>query len=128
MGMEAERFLTSGGATSTPLQLPTRAVLVGISGGGDGRRPAHQTRRACELREASVRRGASEGIRRRESSGLLPGALPGVPPPDPASGSVRRLPVSFGSPSPSLVLSPSDSGYLNLAEWLSIDPTLLALG
>jgi hypothetical protein len=51
------------------------------------------------------------------------GAVPGVPPPDPAvvgADAASELRLS----SPSLVLSPSNSGYVNLAEWLWIDPTI----
>jgi hypothetical protein len=51
------------------------------------------------------------------------GAVPNIPPPDPAvvgAEAASELRLS----SPSLVLSPSNSGYVNLAEWLWIDPSI----
>jgi hypothetical protein len=51
------------------------------------------------------------------------GQVPGTPPPDPAvvgAQAASELRLS----SPSLVLSPSKSGYVNLAEWLWIDPAI----
>ena len=51
------------------------------------------------------------------------GQVPGTPPPDPAvvgAQAASELRLS----SPSLVLSPSNSGYVNLAEWLWIDPSI----
>jgi hypothetical protein len=53
------------------------------------------------------------------------GQVPGTPPPDPAvvgAQAASELRLS----SPSLVLSPSNSGYVNLAEWLWIDPSATA--
>ena len=51
------------------------------------------------------------------------GQVPGTPPPDPAvvgAQAASELQLS----SPSLVLSPSSTGYVHLAEWLWIDPSI----
>jgi hypothetical protein len=48
------------------------------------------------------------------------GQVPTVPPPDPAVVGAQAA-SELQLPSPSLTLSPSTKGYVNLAEWLSIN-------
>ena len=51
------------------------------------------------------------------------GQVPGTPPPDPATVGAKAA-SELQLPSPSLVLSPSNTGYVNLAEWLWIEPSI----
>ena len=53
------------------------------------------------------------------------GQVPGVPPPDPATVGAQAA-SELQLPGPSLALSPSGTGYVNLAEWLWVDAVDLA--
>jgi hypothetical protein len=50
-------------------------------------------------------------------------AAPTVPPPDPAVAGAQAA-SELQLPSPALILSPSTKGYVNLAEWLWVTPTM----
>ena len=51
------------------------------------------------------------------------GQAPTVPPPDPSAVGAQAA-SQLQLPDPSLVLSPTGTGYVNLAEWLWIDPSI----
>jgi hypothetical protein len=51
------------------------------------------------------------------------GQVPGIPPPDPATVGAQAA-SELQLPSPSLALSPATTGYVNLAEWLWIEPSV----
>ena len=67
-------------------------------------------------------RGQSKGI----ATGVqwfATGQAPGTPPPDPATVGAQAA-SELQLSSPSLALSPSSTGYVNLAEWLSVAPSI----
>jgi hypothetical protein len=51
------------------------------------------------------------------------GQVPSTPPPDPATVGAEAA-SELQLPNPSLVLSPATTGYVNLAEWLWIEPSI----
>jgi len=51
------------------------------------------------------------------------GQVPVSPPPSPATAGAQAA-SELGLPEPSLALSPATTGYVNLAEWLSIAPAI----
>ena len=51
------------------------------------------------------------------------GQAPGPPPPDPATVGAQAA-SELQLPDPSLALSPAGTGYVNLAEWLSVAPSI----
>jgi hypothetical protein len=51
------------------------------------------------------------------------GQVPGTPPPDPATVGAEAA-SGLRLPEPSLTLSPATTAYVNLAEWLRIDPSV----
>lgn len=51
------------------------------------------------------------------------GQVPGTPPPDPATVGAEAA-SELQLPNPLLVLSPATTGYVNLAEWLWIEPSI----
>jgi hypothetical protein len=51
------------------------------------------------------------------------GQVPGIPPPDPATVGAQAA-SELQLPNPSLALSPATTGYVNLAEWLWIEPSI----
>ncbi len=124
-GDGAGATLTSGGGggASAPPQCPDFVPYsVAIPGGGDGGPPPAGAPQPGAWYVNLCAQGGVQGM----ATGVewfATGQVPGTPPPDPAlvgAQAASQLRLS----SPSLVLSPSDSGYVNLAEWLWIDPSI----
>ena len=123
-GDGAGATLTSGGGgASAPPQCPDFVPYsVAIPGGGDGGPPPAGAPQPGAWYVNLCAQGGVQGM----ATGVewfATGQVPGTPPPDPAlvgAQAASELRLS----SPSLVLSPSNSGYVNLAEWLWIDPSI----
>ena len=113
----------SDGGGSTAPQCPDYVPYsVAVPGGGDGGPPPAGAPQPGAWYVNLCAQGGVQGM----ATGVewfATGAVPNVPPPDPAvvgAEAASELRLS----SPSLVLSPSNSGYVNLAEWLWIDPSI----
>lgn len=113
----------SDGGGSTAPQCPDYVPYsVAIPGGGDGGPPPAGAPQPGAWYVNLCAQGGVQGM----ATGVewfATGAVPTIPPPDPAvvgAEAASELRLS----SPSLVLSPSNSGYVNLAEWLWIDPSI----
>ncbi len=116
-------ILTSGGGGSTAPQCPDFVPYsVAIPGGGDGGSPPAGAPQPGAWYVNLCAQGSVQGM----ATGVewfATGQVPGTPPPDPALVGAEAA-SELHLASPSLVLSPSNSGYVNLAEWFWIDPSI----
>jgi len=122
-GDGAGATLTSAGGGSTAPQCPDFVPYsVAIPGGGDGGAPPAGAPQPGAWYVNLCAQGSVQGM----ATGVewfATGLVPGTPPPDPALVGAQAA-SELRLASPSLVLSPSNSGYVNLAEWLWIDPSI----
>ncbi len=115
--------LTGSGGGSTQPQCPDFVPYsVASPGGGDGGPPPAGAPQPgawyVDLCAVGSVQGMSTGVQ-----WFATGQVPGTPPPDPATVGAEAA-SGLRLPEPSLTLSPATTAYVNLAEWLRIDPSV----
>ncbi len=112
-----------GGGGSNQPQCPDFVPYsVAIPGGGDGGPPPAGAQQPgawyVDLCAVASTMGMATGV-----EWFATGQVPGTPPPDPATVGAQAA-SGLQLPTPSMSFSPAATAYVNLAEWLWIDPSI----
>ncbi len=112
---------SSGGGSAQP-QCPDYVPYLTVFPGSDGGPPPAGAVQPgawyVDLCAAGNAQGMATGVQWFGN-----GQVPGTPPPDPATVGAEAA-SELQLPNPLLVLSPATTGYVNLAEWLWIEPSI----
>ena len=109
-----------GGAAQQhcPDYVPYSVVFPGADGGPPPAGAAQPGAWYVDLCAEGNAQGIATGV-----AWFATGQVPGTPPPDPATAGAQAA-SELQLPGPSLALSPATTGYVNLAEWLWIEPSI----